>query len=495
MDQQTPGDVGAAVAAPPLASETTTAGGRAMAGGAKRKARVAITRVGFADIWRVNAERREIELCATSEAQDSYGTVFSYEASKHAFGRWEGNVREMHDPHKAVGQKLDVTYDDVGRKIFVRVCISLGAEDTWQKVLDGTLRGASIGASNVVWQKRLWRREGESRPLDVAVSYDLVELSLVDNPSNPDALGVTIVRDAVPDAAVLASLGSYEREAAESEGGEESAPASQADEGGHPSALAVSISGNSGSAEATLRIPASLHGRPGKDAVRPPHKGLLAEIGIAQEDAPSVATRDRGPFSTNAEGYPDVGVPPRSEEPPTSALGMTPDGNARGRFHDALLGIARGCGCALCEMATALYDEAEEDGTATARAQQVRWRDASVVRALAVGMQASSARLDAVQIGIRDVQALVREAGQRATGTNAELQRRLEALEAQPMPGGPAARPVEKSLALATERVRESAGSNPAEAIRALQGLAGRLTDPQAQIAVAAELIRLQQER
>src|SRR6185437_6778182 len=31
----------------------------------------------------------------------------------------------------------------------------------------------------------------------------LVELSLVDNPSNPDALGVTFVRDATPDVALL----------------------------------------------------------------------------------------------------------------------------------------------------------------------------------------------------------------------------------------------------------------------------------------------------
>jgi hypothetical protein len=30
-------------------------------------------------------ERREIEVCATSGALDSYGTVFAYEASRDAF--------------------------------------------------------------------------------------------------------------------------------------------------------------------------------------------------------------------------------------------------------------------------------------------------------------------------------------------------------------------------------------------------------------------------
>lgn len=33
----------------------------------------------------VDMERREIEVCATSGALDSYGTVFAYEASRDAF--------------------------------------------------------------------------------------------------------------------------------------------------------------------------------------------------------------------------------------------------------------------------------------------------------------------------------------------------------------------------------------------------------------------------
>src|SRR6476661_4301753 len=51
-------------------------------------------RIGFAPIVRVDAPRREIELCATSETVDSHGTIFDYDASKDAFTRWIGNVRE-----------------------------------------------------------------------------------------------------------------------------------------------------------------------------------------------------------------------------------------------------------------------------------------------------------------------------------------------------------------------------------------------------------------
>lgn len=160
-----------------------------------------VTRIGFAPIVRVDPERREIELCATSESVDTYGTVFAYEASRDAFDRWAGNVREMHE-RKAVGRRVAVRCDDQERKVYVRVRISKGAEDTWEKVRDGTLRGASIGASNVEW--RTERRAG--REIPVARRYDLVELSLVDLPSNPDALGVTFVRDGVPLPEVLDEL-------------------------------------------------------------------------------------------------------------------------------------------------------------------------------------------------------------------------------------------------------------------------------------------------
>jgi hypothetical protein len=158
--------------------------------------------VGFAPIVRiVDRAAREIELCATSEALDTYGTIFAYEASRDAFDRWAGNVREMHE-RKAVGRRVAVRCDDAERKVYVRVRISRGARDTWEKILDGTLRGASIGASNVEWSTE--RRQ--EREIAVARRYDLVELSLVDLPSNPDALGVTFVRDGVPVAELLDEL-------------------------------------------------------------------------------------------------------------------------------------------------------------------------------------------------------------------------------------------------------------------------------------------------
>jgi len=127
--------------------------------------RADVVRVGIAPIVRVDAPRREIELCATSEALDSFGTIFDYAASKDAFTRWLGNVREMHE-RRAVGRRVGVRCDDAERKIFVRVRVSRGAQDTWEKVLDGTLRGASIGASNVTWRRQVRSMAGQERPLN-----------------------------------------------------------------------------------------------------------------------------------------------------------------------------------------------------------------------------------------------------------------------------------------------------------------------------------------
>ena len=98
----------------------------AMAG---QKAEEQVTRVGFASVSRVEAARREMELCATSEALDQHGTIFDYAASKDAFTRWMGNVREMHE-HVAVGRRMAVRFEDETRRIFDTIRISRGAEAT-----------------------------------------------------------------------------------------------------------------------------------------------------------------------------------------------------------------------------------------------------------------------------------------------------------------------------------------------------------------------------
>lgn len=170
-------------------------------------------RIGFAPITRIDTAKREIEVTATSETLDAYGTIFAYEASQAAFERWLGNVREMHAT-VAVGKRVDVAYDPERRQVRVRLRISTGAPSTWDKILDGTLCGASIGAANVCWQDMPREQLPDSTQAQgdlpatvrVATAYDLVELSLVDSPANPDCVGITLVRAAVPDVTMLDPL-------------------------------------------------------------------------------------------------------------------------------------------------------------------------------------------------------------------------------------------------------------------------------------------------
>ena len=125
-----------------------------------------------------------IEGVATSEALDCQGDILDYEGSKRAFAKWRGNVREQHDPKKAVGKALEVIPDDESKTIAVRAFISAGAKDTQEKVLDGTLAMFSVGGGAPT-KTKLEKVGGKSvrRVLD----WPMTELSLVDVGANPDA--------------------------------------------------------------------------------------------------------------------------------------------------------------------------------------------------------------------------------------------------------------------------------------------------------------------
>lgn len=137
---------------------------------------------------KVDKERREVSGFATLDNTDSQGDIVLKEASVDAFSRARGNIREMHQP-KAVGKLVNFTektlYGDKGEVfegIYVTVRVSKGAQDTWEKVLDGTLSGFSIGG-NITDSDTQWVKDANANVRFIK-SYDLIELSLVDNPAN-----------------------------------------------------------------------------------------------------------------------------------------------------------------------------------------------------------------------------------------------------------------------------------------------------------------------
>lgn len=150
---------------------------------------------------KINAEKRMVEGFATLDNLDQAGDIVDSAASKEAFADWVGNIREMHQK-VAVGKAVDWrpdTYvdEETGKEyegIWVTAKISKGAEDTWQKVLDGTLSGFSIGGATLEKQRELVKDDnGVTRQAWRITKYKLTELSLVDNPCNRLA-GTSLVK-------------------------------------------------------------------------------------------------------------------------------------------------------------------------------------------------------------------------------------------------------------------------------------------------------------
>ena len=152
-------------------------------------------------ITKVDAQRRVVSGFATLDNQDVQQDIVPIDASKQAFARFRGNVREMHMPI-AVGKVIDFKDEDyydketnkVYRGIYVDVYISKGSEDTWQKILDNTLTGFSIGGS--INEDEIVYDPVAEKAVRVIKSYELTELSLVDNPANQLANIVSISKSA-----------------------------------------------------------------------------------------------------------------------------------------------------------------------------------------------------------------------------------------------------------------------------------------------------------
>ena len=138
---------------------------------------------------KVDSEKRIVSGFATLDNLDKQNDIVTPEASKSAFSKFRGNIREMHQP-KAIGKmvsfKEDKYFDPETKKfysgIYVSAYISKGAQDTWEKVLDGTLSGFSIGGKMNKWDDAY--DEKMDSTVRIIKDYDLTELSLVDSPAN-----------------------------------------------------------------------------------------------------------------------------------------------------------------------------------------------------------------------------------------------------------------------------------------------------------------------
>jgi hypothetical protein len=140
-------------------------------------------------IGKVDKERRVVSGFATLDNVDKQGDVVDTSASLTAFKNFRGNLREMHQPSavgKVVSFKEDRYFDPNTKKfysgVYVSAYVSKGAQDAWEKVLDGTYSGFSIGGNIKKYDDQV--DSGTETPIRIIKEYELHELSLVDNPAN-----------------------------------------------------------------------------------------------------------------------------------------------------------------------------------------------------------------------------------------------------------------------------------------------------------------------
>jgi hypothetical protein len=138
---------------------------------------------------KVNREKRTVSGFATLDNLDQTGDVVTADASLKAFESFRGNIREMHGSNavgKMVSFKPETFYDPSTKEfyngVYVDAYISKGAQDTWEKILDGTLAGFSIGGKIVESENEVNKSNGKT--VRFIKEYALMELSVVDSPAN-----------------------------------------------------------------------------------------------------------------------------------------------------------------------------------------------------------------------------------------------------------------------------------------------------------------------
>jgi HK97 family phage prohead protease len=144
-------------------------------------------------IAKVDAAERMVWGYASTEAEDDQGESVTRAALAAALDDYMrfANIREMHQP-SAVGVAREAELDDKGLHLVAKIV----DDEAWHKVVEGVYKGFSIGG-------RVTARDAAAN--HVITGVDLLEISLVDRPANPEA--VIELYKAKPEAADAAKVG------------------------------------------------------------------------------------------------------------------------------------------------------------------------------------------------------------------------------------------------------------------------------------------------
>ncbi len=138
----------------------------------------------FLPISKIDKARRTISGYATTPAEDLDGEIISLDAVKKAlpgYMQWR-NVREMHTA-SAVGVAKEANIDSKGLYLSAKIV----DDAAWTKVIEGVYNGFSIGGKKL------------AKIGNTITELDLIEISVVDRPCNPECR-FTVQKSASPEA-------------------------------------------------------------------------------------------------------------------------------------------------------------------------------------------------------------------------------------------------------------------------------------------------------
>lgn len=145
-------------------------------------------------ITKVDEEQRIVYGYATKEELDRQGDIVDYEAAKKAFSEWPGNIREQHDPKRAIGKNTLTEFDDENKQILIGAKISRSADgvNAWTKVQEGIFTGFSIGGKIFKTIRDTIKTDDGEVSANRITDFSLSEVSLVDVPACPSAQFVMV---------------------------------------------------------------------------------------------------------------------------------------------------------------------------------------------------------------------------------------------------------------------------------------------------------------
>ena len=159
---------------------------------------------------KIDEEQRIVVGRATQEIEDKSGEIMDYQSSKPNFKAWSddfakrtqgksyGNLRQQHDPHKAIGKLIEPPVFNDDEKA-IDICAKVVDNDAWELVKSGVLNAFSIGGK----YGHQWFDD------DNIYHYEAIpaEISLVDNPCCSTAIVEYIKTDGSSEHKVLRNKG------------------------------------------------------------------------------------------------------------------------------------------------------------------------------------------------------------------------------------------------------------------------------------------------